>query len=69
MKGLNEQLNYGFSKVNKATCRKLIEKVRQQEDLFWKEDAEVDVREMIENGTEYSIENYINGEEDNDFEC
>ena len=68
MKGLNEQLNYGFSKVSKATCRKLIEKVRQQEDLFWKEDAEVDAREMIENGTECSIENYINAEEENDFE-
>jgi len=68
MKGLNKQLSDGFSKVSKATCRKLIEKVREQEDLFWKEDAEVDARQMIENGTEYSIENYINAEEENDFE-
>ena len=68
MKGLNKQLHYGFSKVSKATCQKLIEKVRQQEDLFWKEDAEVDAREMIEKGTKYSVENYINAEEENDFE-
>ncbi|KKL87179.1 hypothetical protein LCGC14_1937300 [marine sediment metagenome] len=68
MKGLNKQLHYGFSKVSKATCQKLIEKVRQQEDLFWKEDAEVDAREMIEKGTKYSVENYINAEEEKDFE-
>ena len=52
MKGLNNQLHYGFSKVSKATCKKLIEKVRQQEDLAWKEDAEVDAREMMESETQ-----------------
>jgi len=68
MKGLNKQLHYGFSKVSKATCQKLIEKARQQEDLFWKEDAEVDAREMIEKETKHPIENYIYSEEENDFE-
>jgi len=68
MKGLNKQLHKGFSKVSKTTCQKLIGKVRQQEDLFWKEDAEVDDREMIEQGINFSVENYINAEEDNDFE-
>ena len=68
MKGLNKQLQYGFSKVSKATCGKLIEKVRRQEDLFWEEDAEVDTREMVEKETTCSVENYINAEEENDFE-
>lgn len=68
MKGLNKQVHYGFAKVSKATCQKLIEKVRQQEDLFWKEDTEIDAQEMIEKGTKYSVEHYINSEEENDFE-
>ena len=68
MKGLKKQLLQGFLKVNKTTCKKIIEKVRLQEDLFWKEDAENDVREMIEQESTYTIENYINAEEDNDFE-
>ncbi len=68
MKGLNKQLHIGFSNVSKTTCQRLIGKIRQQEDLFWKEDAEVDAREMIEQGTNYSAENYINTEEENDFE-
>ena len=68
MNGLKKQLRQGFSKVNKTTCQKVIEKVCKQEDLFWKEDAEVDAREMIEQGTTYTIENYINAENDNDFE-
>lgn len=68
MKGLKKQLRQGFSKVNKTICQTLIEKVWKQENLFWKEDAEVDAREMIEQGTNYTIENYINAEDDNDFE-
>ena len=68
MKGLSKQLRQGFSKVNKTNCRKIIEKVKKQEDLFWKEDAEVDAREMIEQGSTHTAENYINADEDNDFE-
>jgi transposase len=64
MKGLNKELHKGFSKVSKTTCKKLIGIVRQKEDLFWKEDAEFDALDKIEQGTNYSTENYINDEND-----
>lgn len=68
MKGLNEKLEKGFSKVTATTCQKLIAKVRKQEDLFWKEDSELDEQEMIGQGKINQEENYINAEEDGYFE-
>ena len=68
MKSLNEKLEKGFSKVTATTCQKLIAKVRKQEDLFWKEDSELDDQKMIEQGKINQEENYINAEKDDYFE-
>lgn len=42
MKGLQEQIETAFSKVNPSTCRKIIGTVRKVEDRFWEEDARLD---------------------------
>lgn len=68
MKGLRKQLRQGFSKVNEANCRKLIEKVKRQEDLFWKEDAEADAQEMAELEFISTEESYFSAEEDSGFQ-
>ncbi len=67
MKGLSEQLEKGFSKVTKTTCQKLILKIHKQEDLFWKEDEELDNLEMVEQELIHPEENYINAEEEDCF--
>jgi len=40
MKKVQSLLKEGFEKVTGKTCKKMIEKVRIQEDTFWDEDAE-----------------------------
>jgi len=42
MKGLRKELAIGFNKVTNETCQKIISTVTEQEDIFWKEDAETD---------------------------
>ncbi|EDN67099.1 hypothetical protein BGP_1931 [Beggiatoa sp. PS] len=42
MKGLRKELAIGFDKVTNKTCQKIISTVTEQEDIFWKEDAETD---------------------------
>lgn len=68
MSSLQKQLPIGFSKVTRSTCEKLIEKVRKQEDAFWKEDADIDAQEMIEERKYKSEACYINAEDEHDFE-
>ncbi len=62
MKSLYKHLDIGFSKVKKTTCQKLIEKVWQQEDLFWTEDTEAD--ECETNEQTILSENYIDFEDE-----
>ncbi len=38
MKGLQEKLEKAFHKVTSEICKKIIEKVRSVEDIFWEED-------------------------------
>lgn len=40
MKKVRMLLDEGFAKVTGKTCKKLIKKVRSQEDTYWKEDGE-----------------------------
>ncbi len=68
MSSLQKHLPIGFSKVTRSTCQKLIEKVRKQEDAFWKEDADIDAQEMIEERKYKSEACYINAEDEDDFE-
>jgi len=42
MKNLILQLDLAFEKVKKETCRKIIGKIRQKEDEFWRSDEEID---------------------------
>jgi transposase len=42
MKGLQETLEQAFLKVTQKTCRKIIQKIREIEDRFWNEDAQLD---------------------------
>jgi len=42
MENLLIQLEYAFEKVTKETCSKIIKKVRQVEDAFWKGDQIID---------------------------
>jgi len=63
MESLREHLHMGFSKVTPSTCKKLIAKVRQQEEAFWIEDAVVDNQEIIEEERLDSDEKYIDVEE------
>ena len=42
MKNLYEQLDKAFLKVTAETCLKIIKKVREIEDKFWKEDSIID---------------------------
>ena len=42
MENLLIQLEYAFEKVTKETCSKIIKKVRQVEDAFWKDDQIID---------------------------
>lgn len=64
MESLYQQLPIGFSKVTAETCKNIIAKIRQQEDLFWIEDAEADIYDVTQEA--YLAENYINAEEDED---
>lgn len=63
MASLHKHLHIGFSKVTPSTCKKLIAKVRQQEEAFWIEDAVVDNQEIIEEELLCSDEKYIDTEE------
>jgi hypothetical protein len=40
METLHTELDIGFAKVTDETCQKIITTVAEQEDIFWKEDAE-----------------------------
>jgi predicted ATP-dependent endonuclease of OLD family len=40
--GLRKERAQGFDKVTNETCQKIISTVTEQEDIFWKEDAETD---------------------------
>jgi len=42
LENLRIQLDTAFEKVTAQTCKKIIEKIRNIEDKFWKEDAEFD---------------------------
>ena len=42
MKGLKERLPESFAKVTADTCRKIIEKVIEQENQYWQEDEKLD---------------------------
>ena len=42
METLYTELEIGFAKVTDETCQKIIAAVAEQEDIFWKEDAETD---------------------------
>ena len=42
MKGLRQNLPLAFAKVTAHTCAKVIAKVREKEDQYWLEDAELD---------------------------
>ena len=44
MENLYHQLDNAFAKVTDATCRRIIKKVREKENQFWKEDSEIDRR-------------------------
>ncbi len=63
MAGLRENLKVGFTKVTKTTCRKLIREVRQEEDKYWKEDAEVDAKNTLNEAETKTTENYFDAEE------
>ena len=67
MSSLQKHLPIGFSKVTRSTCQKLIEKVRKQEDAFWKEDAAIDAQEVIEERKYKSEACYFNAEDEDDF--
>jgi transposase len=67
MTGLQKHLEIGFSKVTQSTCEKLIEKVRKQEDAFWKEDSELDLAETIEERNYESEPAYIDEEDEYHF--
>jgi len=64
MEALNKELKVGFSKVKAKTCQGLIRKAREQEDLFWKQDSEVDAQKTSEEIK--TADNYINSEDDDD---
>ena len=42
MKGLRARMPEAFAKVTVDTCGKILEKVSEQEDRYWKEDAKLD---------------------------
>lgn len=65
MDSLYKQLPRGFSKVTAKTCTSIIKEIRQQENLFWVEDAKADAL----NEETVFFEHYIDSEEeiDNDF--
>ena len=63
MAGLRETLKVGFTKVTKTTCRKLIKEVLRKEDQYWKEDAEVDANNILNEVGTKTIENYFDAEE------
>ncbi len=42
MKNLQTQLEAGFRAVTRATCKKIIAKIRKKEDEYWEEDSEID---------------------------
>jgi len=63
MAGLRENLNVGFTKVTKTTCRKLIKEVFLKEDQYWKEDAEVDAKNILNEVGTKTNEKYFNAEE------
>jgi len=65
MAGLRENLKSGFTKVTKTTCRKLIKEVMQKEDQYWKEDAEVEAKSILNEVGTKTIESYFGAEEDN----
>jgi len=43
MKNLEKQLDAGFKKVTKNTCMKIIRKIRNVENEFWKDDKKLDL--------------------------
>lgn len=52
MKGLKKQLKIGFSKVTKKTCMSVVKKMKEREDLFWKEDSLFEEK-LISTETDY----------------
>lgn len=63
MASLHKHLHIGFSTVTPSICKKLIAKVRQQEEAFWIEDAVVDDQDIIKEELLCSDEKYIDTEE------
>jgi hypothetical protein len=47
LSNLYRQVDAAFLKVTADTCRGIIKKIRENEDDFWKDDAELD---HLENG-------------------
>ncbi len=44
MKNLTKQLDDGFKKVTKETCTKIVKKIREFEDEFWRSDMKMDTQ-------------------------
>jgi len=42
MKGLERQLELAFQKVTAETCQKIIKKIQEVQDIFWREDEELE---------------------------
>ena len=57
MESLYQQLPVRFSKLTTETCKNIIVKIRQQEDLFWIEDAKADIYDVTQEA--YLVENYL----------
>ena len=64
MESLRKNLPDGFSKVTEKTCRKIITKIYEREELFWRQDQELEALQLLEED-DYLLENYIDSEEEN----